>query len=59
MPRRNRNATTSAQPGDLHGTQLALLCAACCRRPATTGTYCAPCKGAITRQARRAALKGR
>ena len=70
MPRRNRNAAPPASPevtaervavlaAELRGTQLSLLCAACCRRPATTGTHCAPCKGAITREARRAALKRR
>ena len=70
MPRRNRNNAirasrdvladqAAALAGELHGTQLSMLCTACCRRPAITGTYCAPCKGAITRSARRDALKRR
>jgi hypothetical protein len=70
MPRRNRNTTAAthaealadqatALAADLHGIQQSLLCAACVRRPATTGDYCAPCKGAITRSARRSALNRR
>lgn len=70
MPRRNRNAATRVTPdalagqatdlaADLHGMQLSLLCAACVRRTATTGGYCPPCKGAITRSARRNALTRR
>jgi hypothetical protein len=70
MPRRNRNPNgadraealadqATALAADLHGTWQSLLCAACVRRPATTGGYCAPCKGAITRSARRNALNRR
>jgi hypothetical protein len=70
MPRRNRNpnAATVAEAladqavalaADLHGIQLTLLCAACIRRPATTGGYCAPCQGAITRTTRRNTLTRR
>jgi hypothetical protein len=59
MPRRNRNAIPARRNAAQPGPQLSLLCVACCLRPATNGTHCAPCKGAITREARRAALKGR
>lgn len=59
MPRRNRNVIPSRRTAAQPDPQLSLLCVACCLRPATTGTHCAPCKGAITRQARREALRRR
>jgi hypothetical protein len=69
MPRRNRNASTRPASNDTLASQLAepgtaasrtaLLCAACRANPATTGDYCALCKGRITRSARRTALRRR
>ncbi len=72
MPRRNRNAcprpaspdALAGQLAELHtdstaASRLALLCAACRANPATTGDYCALCKGRITRSARRTALRRR
>ncbi len=71
MPRRNRNASTRPASTELDG-QLAELqidftvasgaavpCAACRANPATTGDYCALCKGRIIRSARRTALRRR
>jgi hypothetical protein len=72
MPRRNRNANAPAistdtladQLAELHtdytvASRLALLCIACRANPATTGDYCALCKGHITRSARRSTLRRR
>ena len=71
MPRRNRNASTRPASTELDGqlaelhtdhttaSRLVLLCAACRANPATTGDYCALCKGRITRSARRTALRRR
>ena len=72
MPRRNRNASarpasTDALDGQLAELQtghhapgrLAVPFAACRVNPATTGDYCALCKGRITRSARRTALRRR
>jgi len=71
MPRRNRNASTRSASTELDGqlaelqtdytvaSRLALLCIACRANPATTGDYCALCKGRIIRSARRTALRRR
>ena len=72
MPRRNRNASAPAISADALAVQLAeletthrapsraaVLCAACRANPATTGDYCALCKGRITRSARRTTLQRR
>ena len=72
MPRRNRNASTTVISADLLAAHLAELeitrhdasntavpCASCRANPATTGDYCALCKGRITRSARRTALRRR
>jgi hypothetical protein len=60
MPRRNRNASTPATPEALpDAIRAALLCLACRINPATTGDYCALCKGRITVSARRTILKRR
>ncbi len=73
MPRRNRNASTRPSSTDTLADQLAELqtthhhaasrlvppCIACQANPATTGDYCALCKGRITRSARRTALRRR
>ena len=64
MPRRNRNASPqAATPPESDGLsdvlRVALLCLACRINPATTGDYCALCKGRITLSARRNILKRR
>ncbi len=69
MPRRNRNATpTPAINADALADEIAhlardlarpVLCAACRVNPATTGDYCALCKGAIILSARRTTLTRR
>ena len=69
MPRRNRNARTPRPDADLLAAQNAHLaaapaahsvpCAACGVNPATTGDYCALCKGQITISARRTTLTRR
>jgi hypothetical protein len=70
MPRRNRNAGTVFPSPDLLASQTselardlgvipALRCAACGTNPATSGEYCAPCKGAITLSARHTTLTRR
>jgi hypothetical protein len=68
MPRRNRNASprlSSELLADhlIHLTTelhtVSVTCAACRVNPATTGDYCALCKGTITRAARRDTLARR
>ena len=71
MPRRNRNAATPPASTDalaaqarelaseLHDGPLAVLCAACFLNPATTGDYCALCKGLIILSARRTTMTRR
>jgi hypothetical protein len=61
MPRRNRNASVPLVTPDMLADQIAQLasdllacpghaslCAACLSNPATTGDYCASCRGQIT-----------
>ena len=68
MPRRNRNAEAISVSRDVLADEMAHLardlaaparCAGCRVNPATTGAYCALCKGAITVSARRATLTRR
>ena len=72
MPRRNRNASVLAVSPDVLAGQAAdlasalsdasrplLLGVACRVNPATTGDYCALCKGRITATARRDTLRRR
>ncbi len=70
MPRRNRNASTRPASTELDGqlaetthhhaaSRFVPLCIACRANPATTGHYCALCKGRIIRSARRTALRRR